>query len=159
MAHRVRVPSKLPQLQGRGVQPRLTLPPHQSSTIKHTIRAQQLPFRLSSTAISHRQEIAPARQTSGLGSLPLTWPHKGWDDKVVLEVVPSHREPRTLSDKIAWRVIRLCRYVRASSPPPPLFFHVPRANTSADGGWTLSLACLQSQSLAARAPARLLTSP
>ncbi len=120
MAHRIRVPSKLPRLQEPDVRSLFALPSHQTRAIRPAIGAQQRPVRLSSsTAISQRQEIAPAKPTPGLGSLPLTWPHKGWDDKVVLEVVPSHREPRTLSDQIAWRVIRLCRYVEACTSCSP----------------------------------------
>ncbi|KAJ4289298.1 inducible alternative oxidase 2 [Collariella sp. IMI 366227] len=41
-----------------------------------------------------------------MASLPLTWPHKGWDEKVVLEVVPSHRKPRNMSDRVALRLVR-----------------------------------------------------
>ena len=109
MAHRLRAPYKLPRLQERDFRSRLALSPWRQSTATRHLGVQQYQIRLSTTAIPPRQETALAKQTSGLGSLPLTWPHKGWDDKVVLEVVPSHREPRTLSDKIAWRAIRLCR--------------------------------------------------
>ncbi len=121
MAHRLRAPYKLPRLQERDLRSRLALSPYQSTTLRH-LGAQQHQIRLSTTAIPQRQEIALGKQTSGLASLPLTWPHKGWDDKVVLEVVPSHREPRTLSDKIAWRAIRLCRWVLEASLFTCLFF-------------------------------------
>ncbi|KAK4245505.1 mitochondrial alternative oxidase [Corynascus novoguineensis] len=71
------------------------------------IGGERVQTRLSTSAAVGRHDITPAKPTSSLTSLPLTWPHKGWDVKVVQEVVPSHRKPRNLSDRIAWRVIRL----------------------------------------------------
>ena len=44
-------------------------------------------------------------------TLHVTWPHKGWDDGVVLDVIPSHREPVTVGDHFAWRLTKVCRYV------------------------------------------------
>lgn len=83
----------------------------------HPTRARSLPYdctlpRLIHSVSQHRTARAlktSAEQGTRLGNLPLTWPHTGWTEKMLLDVVPSHREPRTLGDKFAWRVTRLCR--------------------------------------------------
>lgn len=84
------------------------------------------------TTTTRRQDSIPAKQTAGFGSLQLTWPHKGWKDDVVLEVVPSHRKPRTLGDKFAWGAIKICRWAMdfvTGMPPEPKM-------KSKDGGQT-----------------------
>ncbi|KAK3312236.1 mitochondrial alternative oxidase [Apodospora peruviana] len=73
-------------------------------------RAQHRPARLLATAAISKHEKTLDKNTTGLGSLPLTWPHKGWTEKMLLDVVPSHREPRTVGDRFAWRVTRICRW-------------------------------------------------
>lgn len=52
------------------------------------------------------------RDGNAFATLPLTWPHDGWKENVLLNVVPSHREPRTFGDWVAWKIVRTCRYVR-----------------------------------------------
>ncbi|KAK4149909.1 mitochondrial alternative oxidase [Chaetomidium leptoderma] len=114
MAHRLRIPHRFCKLQKRVPEPFIATA---------TLGRQQHQFRLSTTAIPQRQEATtPIKQKTEFGSLPLSWPHKGWDDKVVQEVVPSHRKPRTRSDRIAWRVIRICRWgmdILTGMPPEP----------------------------------------
>lgn len=51
------------------------------------------------------------RDGNAFATLPLTWPHDGWNKDVLLNVVPSHREPRTFGDWIAWKIVRTCRFV------------------------------------------------
>jgi len=58
--------------------------------------------------------IVPTNDGLKLGSLPLTWQHTGWTEKMLLEVVPSHRKPRTFGDKFAWKLTRVCRSVNVS---------------------------------------------
>lgn len=50
------------------------------------------------------------RDGNAFATLPLTWPHEGWNENVLLNVVPSHREPRTFGDWIAWKIVRTCRF-------------------------------------------------
>ncbi|KAK4182810.1 mitochondrial alternative oxidase [Podospora australis] len=64
----------------------------------------------SPTTSKQLQATPPAKQAAGLGTLPLTWPHKGWEHNAASEVVPGHRAPRNLSDKLAWWVVRSCRW-------------------------------------------------
>jgi hypothetical protein len=107
MAHRIRAAHNLLWLQHRASGPPLSPP---SLAPGRQLRIQYYQVRLSSTVIPQSEDDAVlAKKTSAFGSPPLTWPHKGWDDKVVLEVIPSHRKPRTLNDRIAWRVISICR--------------------------------------------------
>ncbi|KAK3290533.1 uncharacterized protein B0H64DRAFT_412741 [Chaetomium fimeti] len=111
MTHRLRVASKLPRSQQYTPVSSPHAPSRPSPGPVRVISAtQQVQIRLSTTAIiTPREKTLLAKEAAASGSPPLTWPHKGWDDKVVLEVVPSHRKPRTLSDRIAWRMIRACR--------------------------------------------------
>ncbi|KAK4449803.1 putative alternative oxidase [Podospora aff. communis PSN243] len=53
---------------------------------------------------SHQLKHAPQP------TLHVTWPHQGWDDRVVLGVVPSHRKPVTVGDHLAWRLTKMCRW-------------------------------------------------
>jgi hypothetical protein len=41
--------------------------------------------------------------------LTLTWPHSGWKEQTIQDIVPTHRPPRTFGDRVAWRMVRLCR--------------------------------------------------
>lgn len=158
MAHHLRVLRQVPRVQGRALGSR-------SFTAASSLATpQQSQTRLSATAAALPGLDLPKRAPAQ-PSLPLTWPHKGWDDKVVLEVVPSHREPRTLSDRIAWRAIRLCRLVfpclsrlitisLIHSPlhPQEVQHHGPVSNLDEliDGEWTSSPGCPLSPSRAAR---------
>lgn len=122
MAHRLRGPYKLPRRQQYALVPGSHWPyrfppgPPFSTT-------QQPQIRLSTTVITPTLKADLAKEAATSGSPPLTWPHKGWDDKVVLEVVPSHRQPRTLSDWIAWRMIRACRRVTLFPATYLAFYH------------------------------------
>ncbi|KAK4227119.1 alternative oxidase-domain-containing protein [Podospora fimiseda] len=51
-----------------------------------------------------------SRQPAPFSTLPLSWPHKGWDHNIASQIVPSHRPPRTISDKLAYTLIRICRW-------------------------------------------------
>lgn len=71
-----------------------------------------------SPAVPATRAGTPSSSNSELSSgqafahLPLTWPHEGWNENVLLNVVPSHREPRTFGDWVAWKIVRTCRYER-----------------------------------------------
>jgi hypothetical protein len=63
--------------------------------------------RTTAKAFSSKETAAQPASPTGVS---LSWPHKGWDDDVVLQVTPSHRKPRTAGDRIAWRLTRVCRW-------------------------------------------------
>ena len=71
--------------------------------------------RTISTTKPPKQEDISLNKASASNGLHLTWPHKGWDDTVVLDVVPSHRKPRTVGDHFAWKVTRICRQVHPAT--------------------------------------------
>ncbi|KAK3903380.1 mitochondrial alternative oxidase [Staphylotrichum tortipilum] len=105
MAHHLRVLRQVPRVQGRTPVSRSKQSPfsHTQFTAASTLATQKSQVRQSTTvAIPQSPGLGLPTRTPAQPSVHLTWPHKGWDDKVVLEVVPSHREPRTLSDRIAW---------------------------------------------------------
>lgn len=79
-------------------------------TARRSLGTRQIQIRLLTTPTARKPEDISAKQAAAFGSLHLTWPHKGWDDSLVHEVVASHRKPRTFGDKVAWRAIRICRY-------------------------------------------------
>ncbi|KAK0627401.1 alternative oxidase-domain-containing protein [Immersiella caudata] len=82
-----------------------------------TFRSSQLRFPrgfsrqsalLSGTHSDTNAPDQPKRATQP--TLHVTWPHNGWEDSVVLHVVPSHRKPVTAGDHVAWRLTKLCRW-------------------------------------------------
>ncbi|KAK3933834.1 alternative oxidase-domain-containing protein [Diplogelasinospora grovesii] len=96
-----------------------------NAMVPQTILAKQLrPYIATTFYRSPRQDSAQPSsallvQTPdvGLGNgktarppLYLTWPHPGWSEKVVHEIITSHRKPETFGDRFAWRVIRVCRW-------------------------------------------------
>lgn len=73
------------------------------------------PRSFSTTSAARLRDFFPAKETTYIRQTPPAWPHEGYTEEQMLSVVPDHREPRTLGDKIAWKLVRLCRYVSNSS--------------------------------------------
>ncbi|KAK3986011.1 mitochondrial alternative oxidase [Cladorrhinum sp. PSN332] len=69
----------------------------------------QLRYAITVPATTPTSSIS-TKQPVPFGTLPLSWPHKGWDHDIASQVVASHRPPRTLSDKLAYTLIRICRW-------------------------------------------------
>ncbi|KAJ9134106.1 Alternative oxidase [Pleurostoma richardsiae] len=64
----------------------------------------------STTPANQLRDFFPAKETERIRKTPPAWPHHGYTYEEMVAVVPGHREPRTLGDKIAWRLIRTARW-------------------------------------------------
>ncbi|RYP53301.1 hypothetical protein DL768_001658 [Monosporascus sp. mg162] len=64
----------------------------------------------SSTPASHLRDFFPAKETENIRQTLPAWPHHGYTEQEMLDVVPAHREPRTLGDWAAWKFMRFCRW-------------------------------------------------
>jgi len=75
-----------------------------------------------------------ATQPASPATVSLSWPHKGWDDDV-LQVILSHRKPRSAGDRLAWRLTRVCRWamdvVTGMGPEKKVDARHPTASTHA----------------------------
>jgi len=67
------------------------------------------PRHFSTTRPAQLRDFFPAKETAFIRQTPPAWPHHGWTEQEMLAVVPEHREPRTVGDWIAWKLVRLCR--------------------------------------------------
>lgn len=73
------------------------------------------PRSFSTTSVSRLRDFFPPKETAYIRQTPPAWPHHGYTEAEMLAVVPDHREPKTLGEKCAWKLIRVCRYVVAPS--------------------------------------------
>ena len=64
----------------------------------------------STTPANHLRDFFPPKETEYIRKTPPAWPHHGFTYEEMTSVVPGHREPRTLGDMIAWRLIRIARW-------------------------------------------------
>jgi len=64
----------------------------------------------STTSAAHLREVFPVKETDYIRRTPPAWPHHGYTQEELLSVVPQHREPKTVGDWIAWKVVRICRW-------------------------------------------------
>lgn len=69
-----------------------------------TIRA------FSTTPVSQLKDIFPAKDTPHIKTTPAAWPHPGYTMEELLQVTPSHRQPRGFGDWAAWKIVRFARY-------------------------------------------------
>ncbi|KAK0719383.1 alternative oxidase-domain-containing protein [Lasiosphaeris hirsuta] len=67
-------------------------------------------LRQDTVTVVPKRSAHTVEQPEFIRGLPLTWPHEGWRENIVLEVTPSHRKPRTAGDRFAWGVTRICRW-------------------------------------------------
>lgn len=64
----------------------------------------------STTPANHLRDFFPAKETANIRLTPPAWPHHGYTEAEMLAVVPGHRAPETLGDRIAWMLIRTSRW-------------------------------------------------
>lgn len=68
------------------------------------------PRLFSTTSSTQLRDFFPSKETQFIRTTPAAWPHHGYSEQEMLDVVPSHRPPRTVGDRIAWKVIRFARW-------------------------------------------------
>ncbi|KAI1341347.1 alternative oxidase [Xylariaceae sp. FL0016] len=74
----------------------------------HNGRGSVRPF--STTPVTHMREFFPARETEHIRQTLPAWPHHGYTEQEMLDVVPAHRKPETWGDYLAWKFMRFCRW-------------------------------------------------
>jgi hypothetical protein len=65
----------------------------------------------STTNANQLRDVFPAKDTPFIRTTPPAWSHPGYTEEEMLAVVPGHRQPETLGDWIAWKLVRIARYV------------------------------------------------
>ncbi|KAK1759161.1 alternative oxidase-domain-containing protein [Echria macrotheca] len=68
------------------------------------------PRQFSTTTPTQLRDFFPSKETTYIRQTPPAWPHHGWTEEEMLAVVPEHRPPNTVSDWLAWKLVRLCRW-------------------------------------------------
>lgn len=74
----------------------------------HQQQQQQRTF--TTTPASRLRDFFPAKETPHIRVTPPAWPHHGYTEAEMLAVVPGHRPPKTLGDRVAWMLIRTSRW-------------------------------------------------
>lgn len=64
----------------------------------------------TTTCARQLRDIFPAKETALIRRTPPAWPHHGFTQEELESAVPAHREPRTVSDWIAYKFVRTCRW-------------------------------------------------
>lgn len=64
----------------------------------------------STTPVTHLRDFFPVKETENIRQTLPSWPHHGYTEQEMLDVVPAHREPQTLGDWAAWKFMRFCRW-------------------------------------------------
>jgi hypothetical protein len=70
----------------------------------------QSPRAFSTTSIAQLKDFFPAKETHFIQKTPAAWAHQGWTEEQMLSVEVGHREPKTVGDWVAWRLIRFARW-------------------------------------------------
>ena len=65
----------------------------------------------STTRPAQLRDFFPAKETAYIRKTPPAWPHHGYTEQEMLSVVPEHRPPGNVGEWMAWKLVRLCRYV------------------------------------------------
>jgi hypothetical protein len=81
------------------------------------VAAGQQPRHFSTTPTAHLRDFFPAKETGYIRQTPPAWPHPGYTEQEILAVVPEHRKTETVSDWLAWKLVRVCRCVPLSNLP------------------------------------------
>jgi len=68
------------------------------------------PRHFSATPSAQLKEFFPAKETNYIRQTLPAWPHHGYTEEEMHAVVPEHRKPETVSDWLAWKLVRLCRW-------------------------------------------------
>lgn len=66
--------------------------------------------QFSTTPERKLRDFFPAKETEHIRVTPPAWPHHGYTEKEMLEVVPAHRKPETVGEWAAWKFMRFCRW-------------------------------------------------
>ncbi|CAJ2501163.1 Uu.00g040160.m01.CDS01 [Anthostomella pinea] len=64
----------------------------------------------SSTPVTHLRDFFPAKETEHIHRTLPAWPHHGYTEQEMLDVVPGHRKPETWGELAAWKFMRFCRW-------------------------------------------------
>lgn len=72
--------------------------------------AGQTQRHFSTTPPAQLRDFFPARETAYIRQTLPAWPHPGYTEEEMHAVVPEHRKPLTVSDWLAWKLVRLCRW-------------------------------------------------
>lgn len=64
----------------------------------------------STTPANALKDVFPAKETHLIKTTPPAWPHPGYTMAEMTAVVPAHRQPRTLSDKVAYKAVKFARF-------------------------------------------------
>ncbi|KAF3062037.1 Alternative oxidase, mitochondrial [Daldinia childiae] len=64
----------------------------------------------STTPVTNFKDFFPAKETENIRRTPAAWPHHGYTEEEMLNVVPAHRPAKTWGDWAAWKFMRSCRW-------------------------------------------------
>ncbi|KAI5866828.1 alternative oxidase [Durotheca rogersii] len=64
----------------------------------------------STTPVATFRDFFPSKETEHIRTTPAAWPHHGYTEQEMLQVVPAHRPVKTWGDWVAWKAIRTCRW-------------------------------------------------
>lgn len=64
----------------------------------------------SSTPERKLRDLFPVKETEHIRQTPPAWPHHGYTEQEMLDVVPAHRPAETWGDWVAWKLMRVCRW-------------------------------------------------
>ncbi|KAI5926881.1 alternative oxidase [Camillea tinctor] len=64
----------------------------------------------STTPAAQLRDFFPVQETENIRRTLPAWPHHGYTEQEMLEVVPAHRKPETWGDLFAWKFMRFCRW-------------------------------------------------
>lgn len=64
----------------------------------------------STTPDRKLRDFFPAKETAHIRQTPAAWPHHGFTEEEMMNVVPAHRPVQTTGDWIAWKIMRVCRW-------------------------------------------------
>ncbi|KAI0482848.1 alternative oxidase [Xylariaceae sp. FL0804] len=66
--------------------------------------------QFSTTPVTRLREFFPAKETEHIRETLPAWPHHGYTEQEMLEVVPAHRKPETTGEYLVWKFMRFCRW-------------------------------------------------
>lgn len=64
----------------------------------------------SSTPDRKLRDFFPVKETEHIRQTLPAWPHHGYTEQEMLDVVPDHRPPQTVGEWVAWKFMRFCRW-------------------------------------------------
>ncbi|KAH0436837.1 alternative oxidase [Colletotrichum camelliae] len=71
---------------------------------------QQQHSNFSTTPAAQLRDFFPAKETEHIRTTAPAWPHPGYTEQQMRDIVPDHRVPRTVGDWAAWKFVRLARW-------------------------------------------------